>query len=100
MANRYFKMKTKILSIQSRAQKFADITKALIINGNIRRAKKCLLVAEKLMQAGNNETKNAIANVYVFSVSTFMEMHNCSIANLFPASLRSEYLKQVNTSGV
>lgn len=93
-------MKTKILSIHAKAQKFADITKELIITGNISRAKKCLEVAEKLLLTGTAETKGVISNVYVFSVSSFMEIHHCSIANLFPASLRQEYIKQINTSGI
>ena len=96
----YRNMKNKALNIYAKAQKFADLTTALIIKGNIIRAKKCLAVAEKLLLNGTAETKSAISNVYVFSVSTFMEVHHCSIANLFPATLRAEYIKQVNTSGV
>ncbi|MNK35358.1 hypothetical protein D3C87_538830 [compost metagenome] len=94
------KMKNKVVTVYNQAQKFAEITKTLIIKGNILRAKKCLAVAEKMMLTGSAETKNAISNVYVYSVSSFMEFHNCSIANLFPVSLRKEYLKQINASGV
>ena len=80
-------------------QRFADITKASIVSGNIKRAKRCLGLAERIFTLGSAEIKNAIVNVYVFSVSTFMEIHHCNIRNLFPESLQSEYKKQINTSG-
>lgn len=92
-------MKNHAKSACAKAVQFAEITKALIRKGNIPRVKICLAVAERLILTGSAETKSAVANVYVFSVSTFMEIHNCSIANLFPATLRKEYLKQINTSG-
>jgi hypothetical protein len=93
-------MKNKVMTVHSKAQKFADLTKKMIISGNIARAKKCLALAEKLLLTGSTETKSIISNVYVFSVSSFMGVHNCSIANLFPASLRREYVKQINASGI
>lgn len=81
-------------------QRFANVTKTLIRKGNIARAKHCLNVAEELYTKGSAEIKSAVVNVYVFSVSSFLEIHNCSIGNFFPASLKSEYYKQVNTSGL
>ena len=93
-------MKNQAKSACAKAVQFAEITKTLIRKGNILRVKKCLGVAEQLLATGNAETKNVISNIYVFSVSTFMEMHNCSIANLFPQSLRKEYIAQINASGV
>ncbi len=93
-------MKNQVTTIYQKAERFAEITKNAIITGNINRAKKCLAIAEQLLETGSNETKNAISNVYVFSVSSFMELHHCSISNLFPKSLKAEYVKQINTSGV
>jgi hypothetical protein len=93
-------MKNQAKSACAKAVQFAEITKNFIRKGNILRVKKCLSVAEQLLVTGNTETKNVISNIYVFSVSTFMEMHNCSIAKLFPQSLRKEYIAQVNASGV
>ena len=77
-------------------QRFADVTKTLIMHGNIARAKKCLSVAENLLETGSNEMKNAVSNVFVYSVSSFMELHKCNIKNLFPDSLNMEYRKHVN----
>lgn len=86
--------------INSQMQRFADVTKTLIMTGNIARAKRCLEKAEDIFNNGTSEIKNAMTNVYVFSVSTFMEPHHCNIRDLFPESLRSEYRKQVNASGI
>lgn len=86
--------------IYKQMHRFADITKTFIIKGNIQRAKRCLETAETIFNKGNAEVKNAISNVYVFSVSSFMEIHHCNIRNLFPRALQNEYNKQVNTSGI
>nr|WP_315179267.1 hypothetical protein [uncultured Flavobacterium sp.] len=93
-------MKNQVNTIYKQAERFAEITKTAIITGNISRAKKCLALAEQLLITGSNETKMAISNVYLFSVSSFMELRHCSISNLFPKSLKAEYIKQINTSGV
>lgn len=93
-------MKDKINNIYKQAEHFADITNKAIISGNISRAKKLLSVAEKLLENGNNETKNVISNVYLYSVSTFMEIRHCSISNLFPNALKAEYIKQINATSV
>ncbi|PXY40474.1 hypothetical protein DMB65_12785 [Flavobacterium cheongpyeongense] len=93
-------MKNQVNSIYKQAERFAEITKKNIICGNIVRAKKCLALAERLFITGSIETKNAISNVYIFSVSSFMEMRHCNISQLFPQTLKAEYIKQVNTSGV
>ena len=93
-------MKNQVTTIYKQAERFAEITKKAIISGNIIRAKKCLVIAEQLLKTGNNETKNVISNVYVFSVSSFMELKRCSISNLFPKTLKEEYIKQINASGV
>jgi hypothetical protein len=89
-------MKNQVNTIYKQAERFAEITKKAIITGNINRAKKCLLVAEQLFKTGSNETKIAITNVYVLSLSSFMELHHCSISNLFPNTLKEEYIKQIN----
>ena len=93
-------MRNKINSIYKQAERFAEITNKAIISGNISRAKKLLAVAENLLETGSNETKNVISNVYVYSVTSFMELRNCSISNLFPKALRAEYIKQINATSV
>lgn len=93
------KVKSK-LNIYKQAQYFADVTKTLIAKGNINRAKKCLKIAEEVFVNGTSEVKNAISNVYLYSVSSFMEMHCCNIDELLPTNLKNEYYKQINTSGI
>lgn len=93
-------MKKHVNTVYKQAERFAEITKAAIVSGNNVRVKKCLTLAERLFASGSYETKNAISNVYIFSVSTFMELRHCNISNFFPQSLKAEYLKQINTSGV
>ena len=93
-------MKNQVNTIYRKAERFAEITKKAIISGNISRAKKCLAIAEQLFETGSSETKNAISNVYVFSVSSFMELRHCTVSNLFPKVLKAEYIKQINTFGV
>ena len=93
-------MRNKINSIYKQAERFAEITNKAIISGNISRAKKLLAVAENLLETGSNETKNVISNVYVYSVTSFMELRHCSISNLFPKALRAEYIKQINATSV
>lgn len=93
-------MKNQVTTVYKQAERFAEITKKAIVSGNINRAKKCLALAERLFETGSNETKNAISNVYIFSVSSFMELRHCTISNLFPKMLKAEYIKQINTSGV
>lgn len=93
-------MRNQITNIYKQAERLAEITKNSIINGNIARAKKILVFADHLLISGNKETRSVITSVYVHSVSTFMEARNCSIANLLPNSLRLEYVRHVNTSGI
>ncbi len=93
-------MKNTVKSASAQAVQFAEITKNLLRKGNVLRAKKCLVIAEQLLTTGSAETKTAISNIYVFSVSTFMEVHRCTIANFFPPLLKKEYTAQVNASGV
>lgn len=82
-------------NIYKKAQRFADVTKLLIMRGNMTRAKRCIHIAENLLINGEKEIKNAISNVYVHSLSCFMEVHNCNIKNLLPNSMKKEYYIQV-----
>lgn len=86
--------------IHAQAQKYADLTKELIISGNIRRVKRCFQLAEKLLSVGTAEMKNAVTNVYLFSISSFMETHHCNIKGMLTEKLHQEYKKQVNASGI
>ncbi len=81
-------------------QRFADITKTLLIQGNINRAKHCLQVAEDIFNKGTLEIRNAVSNVYLFSVSSFMELNHINVRPLLPMSLEKEYVHQINAKGI
>ena len=93
-------MKNQVVSIYRQAERFAEITKKLLIAGNVPRVKKCLSIAEKLLKTGSGETQNVISGIYMHSVSTFMELRGCRISGLFPKALEGEYLRQINATSV
>ena len=94
-------MKNKVIpNIYQQAQKLATLTKEFILAGNIAKAKSCLQKAEDIFKLGSTEMKNAIVNVYVFSVTVFMEMQHYNIKQFLPKSLHSEYQKQIYSSGI
>ncbi|MBA9073887.1 hypothetical protein GGR22_002054 [Flavobacterium gossypii] len=87
-------------SLIKKMERLAEITISSLQLGKMARTKRCLALAEELLVKGNVEMKNAITNVYLFSVSHYMEMNRLKISQLLPISLHKEYVKQINTSGV
>lgn len=82
------------------AQRFADLTKRLLLTGQQARALRCLRIAEALFRKGDARIRNAIANVYVYSVTPVMEMQHRHVGQLLPANLRREYYHQITASGI
>jgi hypothetical protein len=82
------------------AQRLAEVTKKLIQHGHIKLARRCLQEVENIFRYGNAEIRNVISNIYVYSVSSFMELHSYRINELLPQNLQKEYYKQVNASGI
>lgn len=90
-------------NIYKAIQCFADFTKQLIAKGNLNEVKHCFNVAEQMLQNGNNNVKNAIENVYVYSLGTVIALSTLTtnhIKELFTGELRKEYNKQVCASGL
>src|ERR1035437_1334293 len=82
---------------------FVDFTKTLIYKGNLKEVKHCFNVAEKMLENGNNTVKNAIENVYVYSLGTVVALSTLKtnhLKEIFNGSLREEYNKQVCSSGI
>ena len=77
-------------------QRFADVTKEAILHGNLERARHCLIIAEEIFKNGGVDIKNTVSNVYVFSVSVFMEINHYKIESLFPPVLNAVYIEQIN----
>ena len=87
-------MKNQVTNVFKNAERFAEVTKKALIAGNVQRAKKCIRIAEKLFVTGSTETKGIIANVYLYSIASFLSVKHCTISNLFPEVLKIEYAKQ------
>lgn len=84
-------------------QRFADITIVFLLEGNQKRAARCLRIADKLFTSGNIIIKNAVANVFVYSLSRVLDRRDevSKMAfEILPLSLRREYDFQVNSLGV
>lgn len=77
-------------NIYKLAQRFADVTK-----GKFKRTSQCLQKAEDIFYSGTTEIKSAISNLYVYPVSSFLEINLYCINELFTLSLQKVYLKQI-----
>lgn len=82
---------------------FADFTKQLVRDGNFEEVKHCFNVAERMLVSGNNTVKNAIESGYLFSISILIDVTNPisqKVKSLLTSSLRNEYNRQINASGI
>jgi hypothetical protein len=82
---------------------FAEYTKQLINKGNLSEVKHCFNVAEKMLTSGNKVVKNAIENVYIFSISSILDFASPlsnKIKGMMNRRLLSEYKRQVCASGI
>ncbi len=87
-------------TLHSRMQKLAKLTKSCFLQNRHEHAKSYLDIAEQIYQAGDTRTKNLVSNIFVFSISTFLEIHNYCLSDILPQSLFKEYRNQVNASGL
>jgi hypothetical protein len=98
-------MKTPyIKSIYVSVQRLADITKKSILHRNFKRAERCFGIADRLMRTGSAQVKNAVENVFVYSVTIWLDSiirrdDRDRVLRLMPASLKAEYVHQINTTG-
>lgn len=82
---------------------FAEFTKQLIKKGNLSEVKHCFNVVEKMLLEGNKTVKNAIENVYLFSMSSILDFANPlshKIKGMMNKALLIEYKRQLFTSGI
>lgn len=94
-------MKTTSDNIYRQTARFAKLTVRCIAQENKSRIVKCLAVADRLLASGSRPVKNAMANVFLISLSNFLETHyeqGRQIIQLFPKNLRAEYDRQVCAS--
>ena len=88
------------VSIYQRMERFAWLTMQALQEGNAMGVKRCLGVAERLLVGGSLEVRNAVANGYLYTVSTFMEARRMALNGVLPPSLLREYERQINAHGV
>lgn len=93
-------MKKVNTNLITKMERFAEVTVNSLRLGKMVRAKRCFALAEDLFQKGNAEVKNAISNVYLYSVSHYLELNHFTMKQFLPVALHKEYVKQINTSGV
>ena len=82
--------------VYNQMQRMAGLTIALVLTGKLARVKKFLDAAEDLFLNGNYQTRNAVSNVYIYNLSSMLELHHCNIQALLPRRLQAEYIKQIN----
>lgn len=88
-------------SLYKTISSFASYTKELIRQGNLPLVKDCFATAEYLLEEGTSNVKSAIENLYVFSVTSFLDLTGSiskQVKELLPARIQSEYKKQVGYS--
>ena len=78
-------------------QRMAEVTVALVLAGKLIRAKKFLDVAERLFLSGKYQSRTAVSNVYLYDISTILELHRYNLQLLLPPNLQREYIKQINS---
>jgi len=91
------------LNVYRQAERFAVLTKKMMELGKTERVSKCLMQADLLLVAGNPQVKNAISNVFLISLSNFLETHyevGRKMIQLFPEHLRLEYNRQIYSSAL
>ncbi len=74
-----------------------------ILKGQKEKVKKLYGKAEKLYINGSDYTRSIIANIFIFPLSTLLEMNYSwgrEYLNLFPSQLKAEYCRQINSSGI
>jgi len=87
------------LSIYKSVSKLVAFTRHVIQNNNTNEVKHCFSLAEQLLKEGNNTVKNAVENVYVFSLSCLFG--STSILREFITPLiEAEYKRQTCCKGI
>ncbi|MCF6407435.1 hypothetical protein L3C95_32520 [Chitinophaga filiformis] len=82
----------------------ANYTARMLQQHQLRQVQRCMVLAEKIYNRGNQLMKTAIENVFIFSFSSFRM--SCSrqewleIQRVMPAVLFSLYIQQVLKPGV
>lgn len=83
-------------------QALLDYTEDNIDMHNYKAVKKCFSAADELYVRGNNSVKNAVSNVFVYSLTRLFQCHNSErkyLLGLIPISLYTLYVQQQHGIG-
>lgn len=92
------------LNIFKTIQCLANYTRQKVTQHDFTLVKKCFAIAEDVYMAGDRQVKNAIENIFVFSLSSILNLgsneEKRALQALIPLHLHSAYVKQVLKSGI
>ncbi len=77
---------------------FYNYTKQCAESGNIKKLKSCFVLASKLFRKGNDAVRSALVNVYMFSISSLIEIISPGqelFNKILPANLKKACLKHI-----
>jgi len=85
--------------IHESIQVLTDFTKKMVLTNDLKKAGKCLELAEKIFLKGNKHVKQAVKNVFVLSFTCFRLASNprkwSRLLSHMPSTLYGLYLKQL-----
>ncbi len=88
--------KTNHRSIYKAMEWFSGYTRHLIETEELQGVRYCFSLGEKLWKEGDSSVKNAVENIYVYSLGNFIQIHDSrQMKEVFNGPLRKVYLKQV-----
>jgi|GEM_PF-3667257 len=94
-----FQKKQGVNSLYQVAQQFTDFTRK-ILDGehDYYKVKKCFHLAEEVFKWGNRTVKNAIVNIFIYSLVNKIAEYN--YVKDLPDNLLNEYKKQIYAFGI
>ena len=93
----------KPCNVYNTLSRFSEFTKDLIKAQHLKEVKHCFTIVDTLLRKGNAHVRNAVENSYLFSLSALLDTTSLKspvIKNLLPDSLKHEYMRQLNASGI
>ena len=66
-------------------------TKSLLASGHIEKARQLIDQAAEMYRHGDILTRNLVSNVYVFSISSYIELYDKNLLKLLPDDLKREF---------
>ena len=92
------------LNVFKSLQCFANFTRNKVVEHDFTVVKKCFSTIDNIYRKGDTAVKDAIENVYVFSLSFIMQGCNREerrhLHSIMPMTLYTSYVNQVLKSGV